>query len=218
VRNGHQVLDDRGRTLMLAGIQTPFADRYHHRAHINTATQALRRLITAHQPVRVRFVGRTPDRWGRCLIDLYGHNGIWIQAEMLRAGMAYAAPHRRFPLLLTIEKQARTRNAGLWRSAEFAVKSPGMAALHLNTYQIVEGTVRAVTQRGTLYYLDLSPDGISARLAAPTLAEIIADPQALVGRTIRVRGVVFRQHTATVHLTDSALLELLPELSPLGVP
>ncbi len=101
------------------------------------------------------------DRHGRELAQLVTHEEkpVWLQAEMLRTGFArvYSFPDNRLCVdrLLTFEKDARARRAGIWALPYYAIRGAARVE-ELNaltdSFQLVEGNVKkAALVRGRLY-------------------------------------------------------------------
>ena len=75
---------------------------------------ALERLVLG-KAITLKYGGRRSDRHGRILAHLFLDNGVWIQGEMLRQGMArvYSFPDNRAEVakMLALERTARTNKA-----------------------------------------------------------------------------------------------------------
>jgi micrococcal nuclease len=160
------------------------------------------------QNVRYRIAGRRPDRYGRFAADLWRADpakpqtpGDWVQAWMLREGLARFAPFRDrsacADVLATAELAARRRTAGLWALDAYrthpAWKYRDLARLR-NTFQIVEGKVRKVSNVRGRVFINFGRDwrrDFTAAVSKRQLryfdkAGIVLDT--LAGRRVEVRG------------------------------
>ncbi len=148
--------------------------------------------------VTLYFGGTRRDRYGRALAHLFRDDGLWLQGEMLKAGMArvYTFPDNRavVPEMMALEQQARQRKLGLWAVDYFKVKDQRTSAKYRNSFQLVTGTVRAVAHiRGT-YYLNFGDDWrtdftvVIKSAAARKFIKAGIDPESYQGKTIVIRG------------------------------
>ena len=97
--------------------------------------------------------------------------------------------------MLEDEARARVARRGLWGQGVFQVRLPSEIGPRTDGFQIVEGTPRVVTPTRQGVYLDFNDDkrGFAVLVNDKALPDFAAagDPiQGLVGRLIRVRGVV----------------------------
>jgi micrococcal nuclease len=170
------------------------------------------------KPVELRYGGRRMDRHGRLLAHLHGPGGIWVQGEMLGAGMArvYSFPDNRWKVaeMLAIEGRARAAGRGIWGDAFYAVRNPAEAARHMDTFQLVEGRVLDAAKVKGRVYLNFGIDwrtdftvSISARpLRLFTKSGI--DALALEGRVVRARGWLKRRNGPMIEATHPEQIEL----------
>jgi endonuclease YncB( thermonuclease family) len=186
----------------LAGIEIPELPQVPAaRASLQSpdATTSLAELVEGRALCLMLF-DRRRDRYGRLLAQVYRDDGLWIQGELLRRGLArvQVTPDTR-PLafeLLRIERQAREAGEGLWRYARYRVRSPSEAGRFLGSFQVVEGKVLDATRRQDRWYLNFGEDWRSdftvtiPAQALPDFTSIGLQPFALKGRVIRVRGWV----------------------------
>lgn len=188
------------------------------------AREGLEQILTDRN-VKLAFAGRRSDRHGRLLAHVVRSDGaqqIWLQAEMLKRGLAraYALEGSVACLaeLISHEASARQRGAGLWADAAYSVRPADDTTTLVRfagTFQIVEGTVAAVSDvRGTTYInfgedwrqdftIILRP---AARRAQPTAQLISAE---LGGRRIRVRGWIERRGGPMIEISHPAAIEVL---------
>ena len=140
----------------------------------------------------------TEDRHGRVLAHLFDDAGRWVQGAMVEAGMArvysFADNRALVPQLLAREQAARQAGRGIWALAYYAIRTPEEAGDALDTFQLVEGEVRAAEVRNRRGYLNFGDDwrtDFTAFVDTPALRrfeEAGMDLAALAGSRIRVRG------------------------------
>jgi len=207
----------------LTGIQLPSlaAGPQRQAAKIETDARAhLASLFAGHQ-ISVRALPVAADRNGRALAHLIREDGLWIEAEMIRAGMArvmvtpdtavFAAD------LLAMEAEAREAGRGLWSHSAFTLRTPADQRLadDIGTYQVVEGAIVRATRRNDVIYLNFGDDyrtdftATIPREAWPLFADAKRNPAGLDGRKVRVRGWITRYNGPALELTHPAALEML---------
>lgn len=129
-----------------------------------------------------------------------GNDRIWVNAQLVRDGLAIVWPNTSNPEwiddLYRYEATARAEKKGLWGGPIFAVQSPDSIGNHMNTRQIVEGTIYNVAMVKNNVFLNFSPDwktdftiGIPASLRRDFAKKNI-NLQSLKGTKIQVRGWV----------------------------
>ena len=91
VTDGDTLVLEQGLIVRLVGIQAPKLplgrDGFEQQPLAPEAKAALQRL-TLGKRVRLSYGGLEADRYGRALAHLYTDDGLWIQGEMLRLGLA----------------------------------------------------------------------------------------------------------------------------------
>lgn len=214
-KDGALVLRD-GHAFLLEGIRLPGADRPGDPV-AKTALDVLRDLATS-QVLTLTTTPPSEDRYGRIRAQAFG--SVWLQAELLRRGLARVsvAPDRQecSPDFYEAEAQARADRRGLWALPQFAVlKAEGFAA-PAGSFQIAEGQVANVASRDGRVFLDFAADYRKSFTVtiAPEDHKAFRDNdpalEALVGRRIRVRGVVEYFHgRPEVALSNPRQIELI---------
>lgn len=172
--------------------------------------------------VELVFTGAERDRYGRAPVHAeYAAPGgrVWIQGVMVSEGLLVVASRAdnraRAGALLALERQAREAGEGGWGSGAFAVRAPDPNALAqvLDSFQIVEGRVIDVgsARSGRLYInfgLDWRTDfTVSIREDALERFEGI-DLAGLEGRTIRVRGWLYRENGPMMAIDHPEAIEV----------
>jgi endonuclease YncB( thermonuclease family) len=184
-----------GDMLRLLAIDTPESEPELSRAGRKTLVEAI-----ARQPIALRYDAVRRDRYGRRLAHAFTADGLWLQAELVKKGLArvHGDSRNRCGLrkLMAFEAGARDRKSGLWRLPAFAVRAATDGGLHrlAGRFQIVEGkVVESAVVRG-FGYLNFGPDhatDFTLVLDKPALAAAAAaglDIAGLAGAQIRCRG------------------------------
>ena len=222
VADGDTVTLDDDTVVRLVGIQAPklplgrpdFAPW-----PLADAAKAMLETLALDQRVAL-FVGDTAlDRHGRRLAHLYRDDGLWLQGEMLRRGLARVYSFRDNRQLvaemLAIEAAARTARVGLWADPYYAVRPADPKRIPRNRFELVEGRVMAVAVARGRAYLNFGPDwrtDFTARLG-PAARRLFAregiDLAALEGRRVRVRGWVDWRNGPMIEVTHPEQIEIL---------
>jgi endonuclease YncB( thermonuclease family) len=223
------VLDD-GTEVRLIGIQAPKLplDRPGFVAWplAEEAKAALEKLALGQAAI-VRYGGTLRDRYGRALgqvmIRLETGEDIWLQRAMLEAGLArvYSFPDNRqcLGLLFEAERASRKSGLGVWNDPYYAIRAaidPDLPGRH-DAYELVEGRVLSVGERGALAYLDFGRDwstdftAVLSKEANESLAAEGLAVATLKGRRIRLRGWIESHDGASMRVTHPEQLELLDD-------
>lgn len=174
------------------------------------------------QRVTLRLGANPKDRNGRTLAHLVRADGVWIQEEMLRRGMArvYTFPDNRqlAAELFAAEAAARSAKRGIWSDGFYAVRSPEPQTLAADkgTFQIIEGRVAdAANVRGRIF-LNFGADFRTdfTAVIAPDVMSLFKsagfDPLVLKGKVVRVRGYLRNYNGPTTDITHPEQIEVLP--------
>ncbi|MEW5962672.1 MAG: thermonuclease family protein [Pseudomonadota bacterium] len=228
VVDGDTVTLDDGSTLRLLGtlppkppITSPEPERW---PPADASKAALAALLTGAS-IEIAPAGHARDRYGRRRAHAFlTRDGarMWVAAHLLAEGHArYYGLAGEAPCadeLLAIEDTARTRGAGLWANATYAVRSAGHTSELMrlrSTFQLVEGRIARLGRSQGRIYLNFGPDwrtdftvGISSRLAGAD-AGWLSRLAALEGARVRVRGWIERRNGPYIELEAPALLEVL---------
>ena len=215
------VLDD-GRQVRLVGIQAPKLPLG--RAHVkrqpfaDQAKTALEQLALGHT-VRLSYGGRRTDRYDRQLAHLHDEDGRWIQGDLLLRGLARVYSFRDNRTLvgdmLMLEREARTGGRGIWSHAFYRVRDVSETPQHLDSFQLVEGTVLDSAEVRGRTYLNFGEDWRSDFTVTISpkdkrrFREESFDLLALKGRRIRVRGWLHQRNGPMIDVTHPEQIELL---------
>jgi micrococcal nuclease len=215
------ILED-GRRVRLVGIDAPRAPlgvpkdvpwRLAESAKTALADLAQNRIVT------LRLGEVASDRYGRVLAQVYREDGMWLQGELLRRGLArvhsYADNRALVPEMLALEGEARSARRGLWRDPNYAVRRPEEAGRFIESFQLVEGTIVDVAKVKGQVFLNFAPDWRTAftahlpRDALPRFKESGIDPNSLKGARVRLRGWVRFYERPMIDVTHPEQIELL---------
>jgi micrococcal nuclease len=199
--DGDTVILADGREVRLVGLQAPKLALGRKNFKDWPLAEDSKRAIAAlaqGQSVTLRTGGVRQDRHGRVLAHLYRADGLWIQGEMLKLGMArvYTFPDNRALAaeMYALEAEARGGRRGIWAHPFYAVRTPEGLKGDIDTFQVVAGMViEAAAIKGAVY-LNFGPDwrtDFTVRLDGAALKGFRAakvDPLQYKGQTVEVRG------------------------------
>jgi hypothetical protein len=168
--------------------------------------------------VALAFADKGTDRHG----DLIAHvfvDGHWLQGALVTAGQARvrtrADMRRCARVLLAREAEARNAKRGLWIDPIHRIRKPDDLHGDIGTFQIVEGTVLAVsTSRGRAFLnFGLNRyDDFTVTIAPAALKRMMkegSNPAQWAGKTIRVRGWLSLLNGPELEVTHAEQVELL---------
>lgn len=154
ITDGDTFKTTNGEKIRLLGINTPETRKDTKQAQPfgNKAKQALKKIIAGKQ-VRLSFDKEKKDRYGRTLAHIYTRNGLWVNAELVRLGLAHVytfAPNTKLANRLTaIEQQAIRSNLGIWSHKRWQVVEADKLAINLlGQFRLVQGKVTKLDKRG----------------------------------------------------------------------
>ena len=224
VIDGDTVRLDDGRQVRLVGIQAPKLPlgrpEFEPWPLADAAKAALAGLIDGAQ-VQLGYGGLRMDRHGRALAHLFRADGLWVQAEMLRRGMArvytFADNRALIPAMLEQESVARGHRAGIWSHGFYAIVEANQADAHVGDFTVVEGRVLAVDVVRGRVYLNFAPDwrtDFTISIASPDHRRFVTDEidvNLYEGRKIRVRGWLRSYNGSLIEVTHPEQIEILDE-------
>lgn len=213
---------DGAREIRLVGIQAPKiplgrpgfkAWPYGELAKFTLATLLQDREVTLY------FSGQPMDRHGRLLAHLKRDDGLWIQGDILRRGLArvYSFPDNRavVPQMLTAEQSARDLRQGIWRHGFYDLRAPEEAGQFIGRFELIQGTVVDVAETGKRTYINFGEDwrtdftltieGKARRLFRDAGFDLLS----LKGKTVRVRGWLKSFNGPMITLTHPEQIEIL---------
>jgi endonuclease YncB( thermonuclease family) len=207
-----------GRLLRLAAILAPKGtEPLAEAARAALSTVAGRPLLLEFGPLRA-------DRHGRLLAQAWlatadGAQGAWLQDMLVAQGLARVAStddaRARIPELLRIEAAARAGRRGLWSDPVYRVRTPDDLGDGLNSFQIVEGRVRAAALVSGAGYLNFGADYKTdftlsfSRESLRRLKESGIDFKSLQGVRLRARGWLRSFNGPLIDITHPEQIEVL---------
>ncbi len=211
-----------GREVRLAGILAPKppldAAPGRHWPLAERATAALAELALG-RTVRLAYGVHKSDRYGRLVAQLHRDDGLWLEGELLARGMARVLSHKDdrtlVPEMLAREEEARAARRGLWAVRSFAVLAPQEARRHLESFELVEGSVGRVSHAGSRTFLHMGADGRDGFTAVllPESRHLFAAaglaPDAFAGKRLRVRGFLRWWNGPIIEVDHPEQIELL---------
>lgn len=215
VTEGINVLQtEAGDKVRLAGINIP-------KTALAKDAEALLTKMTADKTVRLLIDQMNPqDRHGRMQAQIYvmGEEGqeLWVQKELLAAGMAYAdiatAPKMLLPALLEAERDAKSLNRGIWAYPLMHDIPVAKAWRYRDQYVFVTGRVRSAATRGDKIYLNFGTDwrrDFTAVVAKNDWRNFTGmDLLALGGKAVRLRGFLYEDNGPMLGLHHPAQIEI----------
>ena len=221
IEDGDSLTLDGGQIVRLAQIEAPrMRDGDPAGPQARTALQGL----VGSGPVELRYGGLRRDRRGRALAQVFATRQggeVWVQEELLRAGMArvhtYADNRRDVGRLWAAEREARRAGRGIWSMPAYQVRFATPEALSgaIRTFVLMEGTVTAVERRGTVILVGFGDDratdvtAVVPETALPLWQGGEAAINALRGRPIRVRGYVRMDRGPSVWVDHPEQIEFI---------
>ena len=212
-----------GRTVRMVGIQAPKLPKGHANfaewPFAREAQAALSELVQG-RTVTLHFGGTRQDRYGRVLAQLVRDDGLWLEGELIRRGLArvYTFPDNRAAAaeMLALEREARAHRRGIWADPFFAIRSPEEAGRQIGDFELVEGKIIDGVRSRNAVFLNFGADWHTAftlRLNSEALRLFRADrvdPLALIGSAVRVRGYIRRdRERAIMEITHPEEIERL---------
>lgn len=215
------ILED-GREVRLVGIQAPklpLGRPNFNKWPLADDSRSLLETLTSGKTVSLSYGGRRIDRYNRLLAHLHDPDGLWIQGELLRQGMArvysFADNRAKVAEMLALEQEARIARRGIWRHPFYYTREVMELSSNANGFQIVEGTVRAVATVRQRTYVNFGDDwrtdftiSIGNR-ARRLFEEARFNLKGLEGRRVRVRGWVKSYNGPMIEATHPEQIEIL---------
>jgi micrococcal nuclease len=120
VVDGDTIVLQDGRHVRYIGIDAPETEHKHQRGEpmANWARSTNRQLVEKRR-LRLVLDHERTDRYGRTLAYVYRHDGLFVNAELIKKGCAHALyqwPNTRMSQeLLAAQRDAMTTGVGIWR-------------------------------------------------------------------------------------------------------
>lgn len=220
--DGDTLLLDDGREVRLVGLQAPKLPlgrpNFDPWPLADKAKAALGE-ITLGRQVTLAYGGRRIDRHGRALAHLFRDEGLWVQAEMLRRGLArvysFADNRTLVDRLLQIERVARAERRGIWNDPYYQIRKPNQLGEYIDTFQLVEGQVEDVAEVDGRVYINFGRNWRTdfTVTLAPKVRRLFEaegiDPEICDDHMIRVRGWLSRYNGPMIEVTHPEQIERL---------
>ena len=226
VVDGDTILLDReiagSREVRLVGLQAPKLPLgragFREWPHAKEAKAGLEKLVLGRM-LDLGFGGQRTDRYNRLLAHLTRDDGVWIQGAMLDAGLArvysFADNRARVAEMLMRERGARTARHGIWNHPYYAIRTPDETAKHINSFELIEGTVLGVAIVSGRAYINFGANwrtDFTVTLTAKTTRQFLQEgirPENYKGRRVRVRGWLQSRDGPMIEATHSDQIEVL---------
>ena len=215
------MLEDR-REVRLVGIQAPklpLGRRNFTPWPLAEEARTVLQSLAGGRTLGLSYGGTEKDRHGRVLAHLTDESGRFIQAEMLRLGMArlysFADNRSRLDELFAAEREARAARRGIWGHPYYRIRSADQLSADTDSFQLVEGVIRAVGSANGRTFLNFGEDPKTDFTAviqpgAATLFKAVGlNPQKLVGARVRVRGWIESRNGPSIQITHPEQIERL---------
>lgn len=216
--NGVLVMND-GRALHLEGIRLPNAAQDHAPQAITDKAFAELENLAHGRELNAYTVYPKEDRYDRVRAQIFTQDGIWVQTELLKKGLARVdiAPDRGecYRDLYAAEAEARKAGLGLWADPAYAFRSPDAVATDAGTFQVVVGRVISTAAVDGKIYLNFGQDwrhDFTVMVSADdvkTFKNMGVDPLNYEGKLIRVRGLVQSLSGPAIAVGNPKQIELL---------
>jgi len=203
-----------GRELRLAGIGVPRST-----PHFAQEAQQTLADLADRREAQIYYEERRNDRYGRTVAHVAVASDLWLEAELVRRGLARVETTRDTAaaavVLLAIEREARAAGRGLWARPEYRVRDAGGLGRWRDSFQIVAGRVAASHRSpGRLWLEFASAQGRGLELEIPAEANRLfraagMDLSGLVGADVRVRGWLRWQDGPIIAVDHPAQIELV---------
>lgn len=222
VIDGDTVALEDGREIRLVGLQAPklgLGRRNFEDWPLAAEARAYLEAMVLNSDVRLSYGGRREDRYGRLLAHLHLRDGTWVQGTMIAEGMArvYSFSDNRACVeeLLSLEREARQARRNIWREAYYRLlfaDAPDELLEHVDSFQIVEGTIRKATRvRGRLYlnFGEDWRDDFTVTIAPRDVRHFHEDVGDYSDVQIRVRGWLKSYNGPEIVVTHPEQIEFL---------
>lgn len=187
------------------------------------AKKQLEKLID-HKKVKLVYDKEKKDKYGRLLAYVYLNDGTFINAEMLKSGMAhlYTFPNNisKFEELKKAEDYARNKKIGLWSHPRYKIINANLEQKYpkqlFGKYQTSEGKVLKTININNVTYLNFGSNwktDFSVEIPQKYLeyfSEKNIDPITYYqDKTLRIRGILKPVNGALITATHPQQLEVI---------
>jgi micrococcal nuclease len=239
VLDGETIKLDDGKLVRLVGALAPRASDVRAAPGLwpsEAATHAALSDLVLGRTVALAFAGRREDRFGHVLAHLFVEDAdsrVWVQGRLVERGLARAAasPGNDACIAHLVEREtaARAGNRGLWANSAYAVRPadrPTELTLYQGRWELVRGTVEAVSGTQSLVFVDLvsgeEPARTDTQRERPRRVRLTwrrgierslalaAPARALPGRDVLVRGwIAVRSGAPEIEILAAGQIDIL---------
>ncbi len=189
-----------GERVRLLGINAPEVAHNRQREQVmgHEASIRLQQLISG-KTVRLSFDKVRQDDYGRTLAHVYLRDNSWVNAQLVREGLAHVYTfepnHSRTKALLVAEKQGRAAHIGIWSTDHFRVLAAGkVTARHIGQFRLITGPIEQ--SNGWSFQLGRLHISVPKKYRQWFKHPLQLTP----GQTITVRGVIRVSRTGNYSL------------------
>ena len=180
--------------------------------------------LTDRREVQIYYEERHNDRYGRIVAHVVVAPDLWLEAELVRRGLARVETTRDTAAaatdLLAIEAKARAANRGLWALRAYRVRDVAGLRSWRDSFQIVAGRIAASHKSPGRQWLEVTglelagARGRGLELEIPAAANRLfraadSDPPHLIGADVRVRGWLRWQDGPIIDVDHPAQIEVI---------
>lgn len=216
-----------GRIIQLASLHIPDLTPYDG-GTISLAAQKLLSEMLTNKQIRIYQTKRDDkgrqNRMGHLLAHVETKNGdLWVQGLLLKNGLALIMPTKdntqMSVTMSALEQDARRSRIGMWADDGYQVYTPETASEGLNSWGIVEGTVRASAAIRNTYYLNFGTDWkTDFTIGIPSDVRRVISQNGINlsqfnGRHVRVHGWLESYNGPYIELFSPEWIEVLPDES-----
>lgn len=181
-----------GRKIRLLGINTPEVEGRNKNAEAG-GEEAKRWLTHALKGKRVRLVfdSEPKDKYGRTLAHLFTEDGLHLNLELVRLGLASLSifpPNLLYSgELIRAQDEAEKNSRGIWRLPEYRIKpASSLRAVNHRGWQRISGRVKKIRTTRKYVYLTLG-ERVDFRIERANL-DLFLNPNSYVGKEVEIRG------------------------------
>ena len=175
--------------------------------------------LVLNRTVVLGYGGQQTDRYGRKLAHLFREDGLWIQGQMISAGMArvYSFSDNRACVrqLQDLESAARSQREGIWGLDWYRVRNHLELQDDIDSYQLIEGVPVSIADVRGRIYINFGQDRFTDFTAtvSPRDSKLFEqsnfDWGALEGRRLRLRGWLSSFDGPNMQITHPEQIEVI---------
>lgn len=198
VIDGDTVVLSDDRHIRLIGINTPELSHSSNKsseAGAELARESLIQLLDNQPHVQLLYGDEHLDKHGRTLAHIFLNNGLNVQAEMLKKGLAM--PLRIAPNLSLIDcysassLSAKNSERGLWALARYKIHPVFSLSGNEKGFYFISGKVKQVTENRSSIWINLE-NNVALRIQRDDLKNFNKnDLMSLTGKTIEASGWLY---------------------------